>query len=243
MKLLNKNDARNDDESLEEEEGKDTDADFDRTRDSDDFRGSTSNNASTSLKANNSGSSESKSDSPSTKADVKNAALVTPVKNNNAQEASGRGGDSDEKRAYIASSSSSATAATTTVSGTPGASASSAGAASMSSPSSAAVGGLEPLRGGGRQALPHHIPKLEGLGRKIDDIRKTMGEDVSVHYSLFMGGRINAYIFRECELLGIRRESLWVRLEVIMSPESKPNEGECVMRFMCLMNIEETVVI
>ena len=39
---------------------------------------------------------------------------------------------------------------------------------------------LKPLGGGARQALPHHIPKLDSLASKMDDIRKNMGEEVSV---------------------------------------------------------------
>ncbi len=47
----------------------------------------------------------------------------------------------------------------------------------ISSPS----GLLEPLRNARltQQALPHHIPKMDALSRKMDDIRKTMGEEVS----------------------------------------------------------------
>jgi hypothetical protein len=29
-----------------------------------------------------------------------------------------------------------------------------------------------------RQALPHHIPKMEGLSSKLDDIRKNLGDGV-----------------------------------------------------------------
>lgn len=32
------------------------------------------------------------------------------------------------------------------------------------------------------QALPHHVPKLDSLSRKLDDIRKNMGEEVLVDY-------------------------------------------------------------
>jgi hypothetical protein len=45
----------------------------------------------------------------------------------------------------------------------------------------APLGGLRPLAGGGArmtQALPHHIPKLDGLASKMEDIRRTMGEEV-----------------------------------------------------------------
>jgi hypothetical protein len=46
----------------------------------------------------------------------------------------------------------------------------------------APLGGLRPLAGGGgarmTQALPHHIPKLDGLASKMEDIRRTMGEEV-----------------------------------------------------------------
>lgn len=44
---------------------------------------------------------------------------------------------------------------------------------------------LKPLGGGARQALPHHIPKLDSLASKMDDIRKNMGEEVSVFCFLF----------------------------------------------------------
>lgn len=46
-------------------------------------------------------------------------------------------------------------------------------AASASSPNS----GTSPMRM--RQALPHHLPKLDALSHKLDDIRKTNGEGVS----------------------------------------------------------------
>lgn len=36
---------------------------------------------------------------------------------------------------------------------------------------------LKPLGGGIRQALPHHIPKLDSLANKMDDIRKNMGDE------------------------------------------------------------------
>jgi hypothetical protein len=42
---------------------------------------------------------------------------------------------------------------------------------------------LEPLRNNMRlapQALPHHIPKMDALSKKLDDIRKTMGDEVSL---------------------------------------------------------------
>jgi len=44
--------------------------------------------------------------------------------------------------------------------------------------------GLSPLKpmgmgGGLRQALPHHIPKMDSLANKMDDIRKNMGDEVS----------------------------------------------------------------
>lgn len=32
-----------------------------------------------------------------------------------------------------------------------------------------------------RQALPHHLPKLDSLSHKLDDIRKNMGDSVSYH--------------------------------------------------------------
>lgn len=47
-----------------------------------------------------------------------------------------------------------------------------------SSSSSLALGAIDPLLRP-RQALPHHIPKLNSLEGKLDDIRKTMGDSVS----------------------------------------------------------------
>ena len=38
---------------------------------------------------------------------------------------------------------------------------------------------LKPMGGGLRQALPHHIPKMDSLANKMDDIRKNMGDEVS----------------------------------------------------------------
>lgn len=42
-----------------------------------------------------------------------------------------------------------------------------------------ARGGLAPIGGGGRrlQALPHHVPKVESLEKKMEEIRKNMGKD------------------------------------------------------------------
>jgi len=45
---------------------------------------------------------------------------------------------------------------------------------------------LKPLGGGARQALPHHIPKLDSLASKMDDIRKNMGEEVSGRLLCFL---------------------------------------------------------
>jgi hypothetical protein len=43
------------------------------------------------------------------------------------------------------------------------------------------LGALKPLGGGARltQALPHHVPKMDSLASKMEDIRRNMGEEVS----------------------------------------------------------------
>jgi hypothetical protein len=51
------------------------------------------------------------------------------------------------------------------------------GAASMNAAAGKGLSPLKPL-GGPRQALPHHIPKMESLGSKLDDIRRNMGDEV-----------------------------------------------------------------
>ena len=45
------------------------------------------------------------------------------------------------------------------------------------------LGSLKPLGGGGGgrlNALPHHVPKMEGLASKMEDIRRNMGDEVSL---------------------------------------------------------------
>ncbi len=61
------------------------------------------------------------------------------------------------------------------------------GAASLNGANASVGKGLSPLKpmgmgGGLRQALPHHIPKMDSLANKMDDIRKNVGDEVS--YSL-----------------------------------------------------------
>jgi hypothetical protein len=60
------------------------------------------------------------------------------------------------------------------------------GSEASSSPFGAAAAGssgsglspLQPRRT--MQSLPHHVPKLDSLSKKLDDIRKNMGEEVSI---------------------------------------------------------------
>lgn len=61
-----------------------------------------------------------------------------------------------------------------------------AGAKDSPSKLSSLGDGSNLLGGGGRlrQALPHHLPKMESLGAKLDDIRKNMGD--TVRFLLFL---------------------------------------------------------
>jgi hypothetical protein len=54
------------------------------------------------------------------------------------------------------------------------------GATSPSAGTGKTLGALKPLGGGGGRmtALPHHVPKVEGLASKMEDIRRNMGEEV-----------------------------------------------------------------
>jgi electron transfer flavoprotein alpha subunit len=58
------------------------------------------------------------------------------------------------------------------------------GLSDVSSPNNGkTLGALKPLDGGRRlsQALPHHVPKMDSLASKMEDIRRNMGEEVSVY--------------------------------------------------------------
>jgi hypothetical protein len=68
------------------------------------------------------------------------------------------------------------------------------GLSDVSSPSNGkSLGALKPLGGGARlsQALPHHVPKMDSLASKMEDIRRNMGEEVSIpgcaYHRFFIG--------------------------------------------------------
>lgn len=51
-----------------------------------------------------------------------------------------------------------------------------------------------------KQALPHHLPKMDGLSSKLEDIRRTMGDAVS---SLQLNVLLGSKIYANCACFGI----------------------------------------
>lgn len=58
--------------------------------------------------------------------------------------------------------------------------------AEASTESVQAKASLAPARNRPLQSLPHHVPKVESLSKRLDEIRKNMGEEVAYSFYVFL---------------------------------------------------------
>lgn len=102
------------------------------------------------------------------------------------------------------------------------------GGVSGPAPGKASMGvGLKPLGGGGGrplQALPHHIPKMDSLSNRMDDIRRNMGEEVRLYFLTCFSKLILDYPFMLAQGLKAPWDSKGKPLGSISSPLGKESK-------------------
>ena len=108
----------------------------------------------------------------------------SPSRSAGQQQAGGVGGGEGGRSAMGTPTPTPASSAKLGAGGSPAGAFGAKAGAGLASPASASVGAGADT-GIARVALPHHVPKIEGLSGRMDDIRKSMGEQVRSQLGCF----------------------------------------------------------